>query len=161
MYKGLYLTLTKLTILLGIVAFSFTITWTIFEIPYLQQTTINNVDIWYFESELYLNNLQLSWDGLQEIWSELLPPRIFNDPSIEHSWDMLWNNLACVFDYLYMPINFLLTILRSIAFMVVKFFSILGMVTLPNTQINGVLYQPPWFVNMFNTIRDNFFIPYI
>lgn len=161
MYKRIYLDITKIILILGLLAFSFSITWNILEMPYIRTMTINGVTLYTYDAENYLNNIQLSWDGLAQLWKELIPTRTWESGGSLLNWDPLMNNLALIFDWIYMPINFILTILRTIAFIIIKLFSMLGIITIPNTIINGVTYNPPWFASLFNTIKDYFFIPYI
>lgn len=161
MYKNLYLSVTKFIILIAMIAFSFTITWQIFEIPYLTSQTINGQTIYYYDFENYLNNIQLNWDGLRDIWGDLIPWRTWISDITLNNWtNALANNIALLFDYIYMPINLICTIFRTIAFLMVKAFSILGLITTEIT-INGITYTPPWFITMFNFIRQKFIIPYI
>lgn len=161
MYKNIFLDISKLIILLGCIAFSFTITWTIIELPYLTKNTINGQTIYIYDTQTYLSNLQLGWTGLQEIWQELLPTREWQNGGSLINWSPMFNNLALVFDWVYMPINLILTIIRTLSYVIIKLFSFIGLITIPNTTINGVVYQPVWFVNLFITIKDYFIIPYI
>ena len=74
---------------------------------------------------------------------------------------VLMNNIAFIFDWMYMPINIALWVLRLMAWIIKSALVILGFIEFANTPINGIVYQPEWFMTTLTWMSQNLSIPYI
>ena len=95
----------------------------------IQPTTINGITIYTFDLRLHLKNIADAADWRPLINTDVLPARqwIANWTDAASWWNALTNNIAYVFDWLYMPINTLLLLPARFSCWITKlFFTVFG-----------------------------------
>lgn len=130
--------------------------------PYLQTTIVQEtgIKITYYDYGAYIVQLNNSFNTFgQELQLEW-PPRVWKSVAGLDWFDDLVNNLAFIFDWIYMPINVVLWPMRLSAWIVKQVFVILGFVAETQT-INGTTYNPEWFMKTFTWMSEHLAIPYI
>ena len=131
--------------------------------PYIYTTTqYNGIELTYIDTALYARTLNAYFNisNIGELLRLDLPSRQW----ISNGADVIYiisNNIAVIFDWLYMPINIVLWVFRLIAFVFYSTFMLLGMTPAGGIIVNGQTYQPEWFMTTLNWIVQNLAIPYI
>lgn len=123
----------------------------------IQETTINGITIKTFDIRIYLNNVSNAWNTAALDFETILPDREWDDTAAWNNWDGLFNNIALLFDYLYLPINFVLYILRWIAWILRLALAIIGWNI--STDGNGVYFSNLAYI--LTWITQNLMIPYL
>lgn len=119
-------------------------------------TTEQGIDMYIIDVHTYLNNLGGINNMTPPPFKELLPTRTWKAIA-GNDWYMdLVNNLALLFDWIYMPINVIMYVVEWICYGLLVIFTCLGW---PLTQTNGVYDSV--IIGILNWFSQNLFIDYL
>lgn len=157
----IFLKLIPLTLLICFICFGLTIIFDIQNLTYLSRTTKDNITIYTFDMNQYVQNLNI--DILKRATTNTIDVETFKN--VFESWGTIWDNgydfgdiffsllngFIMVFDLLIVPINLVLIVLRIIAGIMLTGLSLIGI----NINSNGVI------LTTLNNILDFSKIPLI
>lgn len=121
---------------------------------------VNGFDMVKFDVLGYLKNINIASTELPPAFNSILPTRTYQEGAGLDFFPALANNLAMIFDWLYFPINFILYILRWLAYIWKLFFSILGWPMTYNI-VNGEKVYDSQVIFVLQTVIEGLMIPYI
>lgn len=131
----------KYSIIIGLVILILTNVFNFGVSNILYKTTYNNIEMYKIDLQQYFINLEKARSTVSLDFTSILPTRVWNTDII--------NNLALIFDWLYMPINFILWIIRFIVYLIKNILALCAVDCESGLMIG------------FNWIMQNLMIPYL
>lgn len=119
----------------------------------LQKVSYNGFTFYKVDINTYIHNINYTAGSFPTDWEHLVPQRLVYELhtsiDIPEMWNTLFNNMLCMIDWLYFPINLILWLWRIVVWIGKMALSLLG---IPNT----------WsLMQALNWITQHMFIPYL
>lgn len=129
--------------------------------PYLQTTTTEfGQKITYYDYGTYFTQLNNSFNNFGQQLQIDIPERTWKNVGGLDWFEDLANNLAVIFNWIYFPINVILWPIRLLSWAIKETLILLGFVEF-QTTINGITYNPEWFMKTLSFLSQKLAIPYI
>lgn len=156
-----------ITIIICLIAYVLSIHLKIINIPYMYTETYNygNITTTMYKYDFlgYIRNIENSFTNIQILELKFPERQWINTTSTfleKDFWDALINNIALIFDWLYMPINIILYPIRLILWLIRNLLTILGM-NYQTIYYNEQIIEPNAIMQLLNNIVNNLYIPYV
>lgn len=127
-------------------------------------TTNSGLTMYKLDLHKYIYNLENMWKANTLQFNQLIQTRTWQTTNAtmlqSEFWNVMINNLAYIFNWLYLPINIICFILRFVMYLAYLILGFLGFNT-EYTALNGTINSTSPLMGIIEWIFTYFQIPYI
>ena len=161
--------LMPIIIVLGLISITLTLIFNL-ENQLTYEMTINGIKLYVFDLDKYIQNLNNAWDTLSLDFFTIIPDATFKTANgnmlTADYWNTMFDNFKVIFNWMYMPINFVMYIWRWIAFFIQIALTLMGWpIIMKGGEVEGWIQNTPVYTSVLQTIltwiKWNLVIPYL